>query len=162
MFASKPENDHVVDTLQHALLAMSYGDVLTYRQLTIIAGRDVQRDHRYLLMRARDLAEKHNGSLFESVRAVGIKRLTASETPEVGLTAIRGIRRKARHGVRRLARINSNSLSDTERKRAIAYSALLGAVALLSDGHKARAVAVVADPAKPIPPHDVLRMFADE
>lgn len=160
MFPTNPENEIIVQKLSDALSAVSVGDVMPYIKLNKLVGRDVQNGNRYLLLKAQDRAEKNSGCIFESVRSVGIKRLNASEAPEVGLTAIRRIRRKAKRGARRLGHINSNSLSDSERKRTIAYGSLLGVIAMMADGNKARTLAAVADPAKPIPPKDILQMFA--
>lgn len=159
MFNTNPENTKIVEKLSERLSGLPVGETLAYIEANKIAGCDVQHKKRYLLIRAVDKAERDNGCIFDSVRQVGIKRLIAAEAPEVGLYAIRGVRRKARRGARRLERINSNSLSDTERKRTIAYSALLGTIAMMADGNKARTVAAVADPAKPIPPKDILAMF---
>lgn len=157
---TNPEYETIVQNLVHALAALPVGETLPYISANKIAGRNVQNGSRYLLLKARDRAEKEHGCIFESIRSVGMKRLNASEAPEVGLAAIRGVRRKARRGARRLNHINSNSMSDTERKRAIAYGSLLGTIAMMADGNKARTIAAVVDPAKPIPPKDILQMFA--
>lgn len=160
MFETKPETAATVQKLYDKLCTLSVGATLVWPDARKVAGPDIQGRTRWLMTRAIERAEKDLGCIFESVRNVGIKRLAASESPEVGLYAIRGVRRKARRGARRLERLNSNSLSDTERKRAIAYRSLLGTLALMADGNKARTLAAVADPAKPIPPKDILQMFA--
>lgn len=156
---TNPENEKIVEKLTDALAAVPVGETLAYVQANKVAGRDVQKRCRHLLQRAVDRAEKANGCIFESVRDVGLKRLIAAEAPEIGLATIRGLRRKAKRGARRLERINSNSLSDAEKKRTIAYSSLLGTIAMMADGNKARTIAAVIDPAKPIPPKDILQMF---
>lgn len=161
MFATTPENELVVERLTNALIDMSIGSTLAYSTLNDIAGCKLD-DRRSLLKRARERAEISAGAMYEAVRGVGIKRLNASDSPEVGLGALRSCRRKARKGARRLNRINSNSLSDQDRKRVIAYGSLLGAIATVADGNKARTVAaVVIDTVNPIPPKDVLKMFMD-
>lgn len=159
MFQTNPETAAIVDRLVTELSGISVGDTLIYQKLNKVAGSDVQDKGRYLLTRAIDRAEKQIGCIFETVRAVGIKRLNAAESPEVGLAAIRGVRRKAKRGARRLSHINSNSLDDAGRKRTIAYGSLLGVIAMMADGNKARTIAAVIDPAKPIPPKDILQMF---
>jgi hypothetical protein len=163
LFTSNPENQAAVERLVNALIEMPIGSVLAYPTLNSIAGCDVTTGNRYLLLRARDKAEKDVGCIFEPVRSIGLKRLTASESPEVGLSTIRGVRRKARKGARRLQRIDSNSLSDTERKRQLAYGSLLGAVAVMADGNKARTIAaIIIDPVTPIPPSSILQMFVED
>src|ERR1041385_5121012 len=136
MFATNPENEIIVQKLVGALEAAPVGELVPYIVLNKLVGRDVQNGSRYLLLKAQDRAEKNCGCIFESVRSVGIKRLSAAEAPEIGLTAIRRVRRKARRGVRRLEHINSNSMSDGDRKRAIAYRSLLGTIVLMADGNK--------------------------
>jgi hypothetical protein len=162
MFVTNPESAAAVERLEAALADMPIGSVLAYQTLNQIAGADVQRENHYLLARARDKAEISLGCIFEAVRGVGIKRLNASESPDVGLSSIRSVRRKAKKGARRLTRIDSNSLSDSERKRALAYGGLLGAIATIADGNKARTIAAVADPVSPIPPASILRMFVED
>jgi hypothetical protein len=156
---TNPEYEKIVQALVDALAAVPVGDTLAYIVANKIAGRDIQKRSRYLLIKAQARAEKQYGCIFESIRSVGIKRLNASDAPEVGLAAIRGVRRKAKRGARRLSNISSNSQSDPERKRTIAYSSLLGTIAMMADGNKARTIAAVIDPAKPIPPKDILQMF---
>lgn len=159
MFQTNPENTAIVEKLASFLSSVSVGDTAPYFKIKQATGCDITKNQRWLFVRARDAAEKTLGCIFETVRGVGIKRLNAAESPEIGLATIRGVRRKARHGARRLERINSNSLSDGERKRAIAYGSLLGTIAMMADGNKARTVAAVIDPAKPVPPKDILQMF---
>lgn len=160
MFESKPENTATIQKLYDRLSALSVGGIFVWPDAKKIAGADIQDRNRWLMTRAIEKAEKDCGCIFESVRGVGIKRLHASDATEVGLHTIRGVRRKARRGARRLERISSNSLTDPDRKRSIAYQSLLGTIAMMADGHKARTLAAVADPAKPIPPKDILQMFA--
>jgi hypothetical protein len=159
MFESKPETTATIQKLYDKLCALSVGSILVWPDARRIAGAEIQHKQRWLMSRAIDRAEKDCGCIFESVRGVGVKRLHASDAPEVGLHAIRGVRRKARRGAKRLERIKSNSLSDGERKRVIAYGSLLGAIGMMADGNKARTLAAVADPAKVIPPKDILQMF---
>lgn len=159
MFATNPENEAIVLKLVNALVDLPVGAIAPYDQLKRIGGRDLLNGRRYLLKRARDKAEIQARGIFEAVKSVGVKRLTAAEAPEIGLAGLRGIRRKAKRCSRRLDHIDSNSLSDHERRRTIAYRSHHNAIAMMSDGNKSRTIAAVIDPAKPIPPEDILRMF---
>lgn len=156
---TNPEHVKIIDDLAKKLAEVSIGGVIEYAALSGVAGRDITGRYNYLLQSAREKAEKELGCLFEAVRGVGIKRLAASESPEVGLGILRRIRRGARRGVSRLGRLSTNSLSETENKRVIAYSSMLGAIGMMADGNKARTIAAVVDPAKPVPPTDILEMF---
>ena len=160
MFApANPEHAIIVDKIAEALAALPMGDTIAYAKLNELSGREVDGRYRYLLVKATEAAEKQLGCVFECVRSVGVKRLNSSEAPEVGLAAIQAVRRRAKRGAKRLGRLSANSLSDTENKRVIAYRAMLGAIATVADGRKVSTLAVVADPARPIPPGDILGMF---
>lgn len=156
---TNPEHAQIIDRLTDMLSAVQIGGVLTYEAASATVGRNVANKHRYLLEAARERAEKNLGCLFECVRTVGIKRLPPSEAPEVGLSSIRRVRKAAKRGARRLTRLNANSLNEHEQKRVISYRAMLGAIALIADGNKARTVAAVANPVEPIPPQSILEMF---
>ena len=132
---------------------------MPYAELNAIAGREVAHRNRHILAAACRQAEQDCGCLFGTVRTVGIMRLKPADTPEIGLHTVRHIRRSAKRTIARMAGVNENSLSDAERKRSIGYRSILGAIALVADGNKARTVAAVADPVKPFPPNDILQMF---
>ncbi len=157
--ATNPENTAIVDRLADLLEKLPVDGEIAYLTLNEAARRDVSRRSRYLLQKAVAQAEANQGCIYECIRSIGIKRLSAEAGPDVGLSCIRSVRRKANRGARRLGRIQSNSLPDGIRKRTIAYSAMLGAISMLADGNKARTVAAVADPSKPIPPVDILSIF---
>lgn len=158
---TNPEHAAIIERLADRLAALSIGDTLAYIEANEIAGgRDIAGRYRYLMDKAREKAEKRLGCIFECIRSVGIKRLPTSECPEVGLVAIRRVRRISKRGVARLGRLSTNSLSTAEQKRVIGFTSMLGAIAMVADGNKARTVAAVADPARPIPPADILSMFA--
>lgn len=158
---TNPEHAAIVGKLSDMLTALPIGGILTWDAATEAVQRDIRTRHRYLLMAARERAEKALGCIFEAVRGEGLKRLSASDSPEIGLSAIRRVRKAAKRGVRRLERINANSLSEPEVKRVIGYRAMLGAIAMIADGNKARTVSAVIDPTNPIPPKSILEMFKD-
>lgn len=160
MFApTAPENAAAIQRMESVLSELSIGSTLGYDKLIKIAKCDVRNGHRWLLQKAIDNCEKNLGCAFECVRTVGIRRLMSSEIPDIGLAALRRARIAARKGKRRIDRANINSMSESDRRRVIGYGAMLGAVALLADGRKASAIAAVADPAKAIPPQNILDMF---
>lgn len=160
MFApTDPENAKIVERLTDALTAVPIGGILDYATASDLAGRDVHGRYRYLMSSAREKAEKQLGCIFAVVRNVGIKRVEDAFAPEVGLTSIRRVRRIAKRGTKRLRRLNGNSLSESEHRRVISYSSMLGAIAMMADGNKVRTISAVIDPAKPIPPENILKMF---
>lgn len=153
------ENLALIEKLKATLRNLPMGETLGYPAINKIVGFNIQTNRRHLLIRAIEAVEKELGCCFETVRDIGIQRLTSESIPDVGLAAVRRARRAARRGKKRLDRVNVNSLEPSQHRRVIGYSAMLGAVALVADGRKALAIAAVADPAKPIPPANILDMF---
>lgn len=155
-----PENASIILKLEGVLASLPIGSLADYLTLNLTAGCDVRVKHRWLLRKAVDNIEKTLGCAFECVRGMGIRRLTSDEAPDIGLSSIRKVRATAKRGKRRIERMNQNSLSDYDRRRIVGYGAMLGAIALIADGRRAISIAAVADPAKPIPPKNILSMFA--
>ena len=160
MFETNPENAPIIERLAAMLAELPMGETLTYVSMSKAVRRDLVGRNRHLLTQAREHAEKQLGCIFDCVRKIGIKRLASPDCPEVGLVAMRRVRKVAKRGAKRLNRLNVNSLSESETKRVVAYRSMLGAIALVADGNKARTLAaVVVDPVNPIPPADILQMF---
>lgn len=76
---TNPENAAIIEKLYQKLCELSVGDTLAYLTLSQAAGKDVSSNgkNRHLLEAAREKAEKDLGCIFETVRSVGVKRLTA-------------------------------------------------------------------------------------
>lgn len=160
MFAStSPGNAAIVDRLITTLSAAPIGHVISYSDLRSVAPGWNKGRNFWLLTAAKAKVEKDLGCVFAIVRGAGIKRLEGHDIPGVGLAALGKIRRGARREKKRIDRVNINSLSDTDQKKVIGTSAMLGAIAVIADGRKAGAVADVADRAKPVPPANVLALF---
>lgn len=157
---TSPERAKIIELLAQALANIPMGATLPYGVFKSIAsGFHNSVSDYWLLSVAREKVEKDLGCAFETVRGVGIKRLTSDEIPNIGLSSIRRIRRTANRGKKRINRVNQNSLTASEQRRVVGMSAMLGAIALIADGRKAAAVATVADPTTPIPPENILEMF---
>lgn len=109
-FQSIPENKRIISALEDYLCENALNGLIAYAKINRVAGKDVQRSARYLLESAIERAERRLGCVFGTVHSVGIKRLEADETSSVGVASIRGIRRKARKSVKRMARVNSNEM----------------------------------------------------
>lgn len=160
MFQTTPENVKIVENLTAALSELPVGGTLLYEQLSQACGRDITKENQWLLARAINRVEENLGCILSRVRGVGVKRLNSADSPQVGLASIQKVRRIAKKGSNRLGRINTNSLDDVGQRDVIAYRAMLNAVATIADGRKASAIATVADPVKPIPPENIIQMFA--
>lgn len=159
---TSPERARTIEALSSILETIPSGETLPYSFFTTKATGFKNNGDGWLLGVAREKTEKRLGCAFETVRSVGVKRLTSDQCPNIALSALRRIRRQANRGKRRVERLNPNSLSEGEQRRVVGMSAMLGAIALLADGRKASAISAVADPTKPIPPKNILEMFRTE
>lgn len=148
MFQSKEENTRIIAALERALSEIPIGGTRPYRELNTIAGINVQNGRRDLLARAQKKAEQHMNALFASVRGVGIKRLVADETPQVGSVAIASIRRKAGKATKRMVVVSSNSMNADARQNTALKLAHLNILHGLADNRKTTAFAApaTADP----------------
>lgn len=140
MFAkADPEKYASVERMCALLEALPVEGVVTYAQLSAAAGFPVNCDTgRYWLTEARQRAETVTGTLFDTVRGTGIKRLQGDAFPDVGVRGIRKIRKCAKRTGSRLKKTRSNDLSDATRKTLIAQQAQLGAIASLADNRKTK------------------------
>lgn len=128
-FNSRPELQFEVDRLAAMLTEAPVDEIVTYAAMAAAIGRDVQTVARPSLLRARVIAEKECGSLFATVTKIGVKRLSASSAPMVGVSAVKSIGRKARRAIRRLETVNGN-MAPEEHQRISACKSQLGAIAL--------------------------------
>lgn len=161
MLKSNPENQADIRALADFLAALPVGEIATYDQLSQAIGRNVRNGAGYILTAARDAVEKESGAIFGTVHRVGVKRLTGQEAIGIGAQTGRKIRRAARRGIGRLGRIRDNSLTDADRKRINAYTAQLGAVALLAQTSTARKVEKQSTTATVLPVGRVLQVFSE-
>jgi hypothetical protein len=77
------------------LIATSISAIVTYPQLSVVVGKDIQR-HRYLLARGLVLASREAGAVFQNLRGVGYQRLPSAEVHRLGAHARQRIRRTTR------------------------------------------------------------------
>lgn len=159
MFTTSPENAAAITRLEAALSELPIGGIINYKQLVTVAKFDIRNGSRWLLAKAIDNVEKTSQCAFECVRSVGVRRLPTDEIPDIGLASLSRIRRAAKRGKKRIDRANTNSMSESDKRRVIGYGAMLGAVSVIADGRRATSIAAVADPVKPIPPENILDIF---
>ena len=133
--ATSPENAQDIEILSAALSDLPVGATIEYGTLTEAIGRDIQA-HRWLLQAAVKAIETETGSLYETVRNVGVKRLPPEDLPGVGLNTIRKVRRASKKGYHRLAAVRTNSLSPEDAAKIIAHRSQLGAISMVADGRK--------------------------
>lgn len=158
-FTATPEIEADIQALSAALEACPIGETVSYAALSEAIGRDV-RNCRHVLAAARRQAEENTGHLFQTIRTVGVKRLTAEEIPAVGLGVMRHVRRSARAGMNRLAAVRVNDMPEGEARKIIAHRSMLGAIALVADGRKATSLLPdIEKTAQTVPAGRVLELF---
>lgn len=141
-FTSNPENVAAIEKIADVLRRVSIGSTVGYYELSAAAGadRDVRGDARHLLDAARETVEKEDGSRFESVRGVGVKKLLASELPDLGASHVRRTRRAALRGIKRLTGLAAN-LTEKDRATIVAQRTVLGVAANVATMSAVKAVA---------------------
>ena len=154
MFQSSPETAAAIEAIKAILVSLPIGQAASYPQLSEAAGFDVTAN-RYALNKARSEAEKECGGLFEPLRGLGIRRMESERAPDVGLHAIRKVRRSAVRSAERLGHVRVNDMSDTDRNRFTSHKAQLGAIALLADGRKTATISLQSK-GHELPPKDAL------
>ena len=158
-FKSNPENAADIQAMASALSKASIGETITYKALSEAIGRDVRTRH-WLLAAARNQVEAETGALYETIRDVGVKRLSSEAVSDVGLQVIQKVRRTAKRGIKRLSHVRTNDLTQDEANKLIAHRSQLGAISLVADGRKSVTVAKEAATSGAIVPAGrVLDMF---
>lgn len=161
MFQSKPEIDATVERIKQVLVDLPIGKTAPYSALSDAAGFDIT-ENRFALSKARNRAEEESGGLFETVRGYGVRRLPSEHIPDVGLHAVRKVRRAAKRGVKRLSGVRVNDIPELEKHRLMAHKSQLGAIALVADGRKTVSIAAVSNGLE-LPPRDaILALFGKE
>ena len=110
-----PETDLLVDRLRQVPL----GQEISYRDLSLVIGRDVATAARQRLYGARRIAERDHGVCFFAVRSRGLRRITVDELPQVGEHTRRGVRAKVAGAIKTITSVlgNANGASpETVRK----------------------------------------------
>jgi hypothetical protein len=129
-----------------ALLAVSIDQIISYGELTRVAGCDIQgTNNRWIVTHAREHCTKTRGVMFANERHVGYRRLSSeSGVKFAGERGIRRTRSAAHTANRRLqnAVARANDLSPAEQKLANQRMAVFGMVEYLT---KARTVNTMPD-----------------
>ncbi len=88
------ERSYETDAIYRQIIKLNIDEIVTYKQLSGIIGRDIRQARNYLAT-ARRIAQRDNGIVCSVVRNVGIKRLRDVAIVESANASIRSIRRKA-------------------------------------------------------------------
>ena len=108
------ERSYETDAIYRQIIKLNIDEIVTYKQLNGIIGRDIQQARNYLAT-ARHIAQRDNGIVCSVVRNVGIKRLRDVAIVESANASIRSIRRKASRKKDELLCVRREELSDEEK-----------------------------------------------
>jgi hypothetical protein len=114
-----------VRTLCGALGECNTGQLLTYRHLSQLIGRDVQTEARAVLGSARKIMQRERGFVFGTVIGEGLKRLNDVEIVQTGAQTIVSIRHASRRGAERVAKAAPEQLPLESRVRMNTYLSVL-------------------------------------
>lgn len=109
---------------------LSPGESVTYDQLSEITGRNIKQ-HRHILLTARNTALRENKMVFDCITGVGIKRLSDSEI--VSMESVRPmarVRSALRNGVKRIT--CAQNITNEERIRVNASLSMFSVLAEFS------------------------------
>lgn len=144
-----------VAALVATLIASKSGDIISYDDLTKSVGRDV-KVHRWLALRALDVAARDHGAVFANERGKGYVRLDPSQAHSLGHTARARVRRTTRKAAKtiRYALQRQNDIDPETARKTNAELSVLGLLEHISgnkyvvpnDVHETRAepVAITA------------------
>ena len=132
MFSTNPQTAIEVDVIAVILEAMPYGSTLPYDAMSKKIGRDVRKDARMSVLKARRRAERNTKSLYATVRGIGVQRLLSQSIAGLGKDVRAKIGRKARSTYERLSSAKYNDIDTRQQAQIDAERSLLGAIAAMS------------------------------
>jgi len=132
-------------TLYNRIKTMKIGDVIEYKELNALIGRDCQKT-RGPLTTARRRAERLDNIVIECVHNEGIKRIDDIELVAVGESGIRHIHRKANKIFTKLGKTdNFEAMPQDKKQRLIALRTL---AAFSKDVTKEKRIKVIENSVK--------------
>lgn len=141
--------------------AMEIDSIISYDELSGIAGADVQSAKRYWLERARKIAESNPDPVFtESVFGIGLRRIAGGMVADVERTSTVGrIRRATRRSARRLSKVDYDKLTDDEKRAHNIAATTMGTLALFVGRSGQLTIEKAASSTPSIDPRDTLKLF---
>ena len=113
----------------HLSTITDHKHIVTYLQLSEIAGCDVQKDKRGWLQTAIRIDEREgNGRLWGCIRGVGVKLMSPDEAVEIGSNGIRRAASLSRKALRRISKCDYRSMSEESKLKHNINAAVLGAL----------------------------------
>jgi hypothetical protein len=135
-FRKNPTRQREIAALSQVLSELSMDAIADYVLLADVAKCPIDASS-YSLIQARRHVERRTGMRFETVRGLGIRKMTSTEVPRIGEQARRSIGRKARRQGRRLTHLSYN-LGGSTTRQVDAERSLLGAISTLASTPRER------------------------
>lgn len=127
---TQDNNEQNISLLEKMLINMSPGQLISYKEMSSLIGKDVQSNGYSVLYRARIRAEKQ-GFIFGTVTNEGLKRLCDTEISKTADKTFSRIRHISKNGNRKLSGIQDlSALPSSERSRVIAQKSILNIISL--------------------------------
>lgn len=136
-------------TLYDRLIKLQVNEEVSYKELNILIGRDVQDGAYGQLRTAIRKALSENQFVIECVRGVGVKRLDDIATVEVGMDHLKRSRRMAKRGVRKLGAVQEFDKLPNDKK--VAHNAamsILGAIFSMGSSSNVKKIEAKVEEAK--------------
>lgn len=150
-YRPKGTRDVAIDLIKDKLRRLDAGCVLTYKELSAVAGYAVFGNS-HAVQRARHelLHEERIGTA--PVRGEGIRRLTSEQIVELSSAGRRAVRRKAGREVRKLQAADIGSIEHKLQVEAAFNLGVLGALSVMLHGARCAAMLQHTNRASDLPP----------
>jgi hypothetical protein len=153
------ETQQLAKRLKVAVDAEDY-NVIPYSELSAICGFDVQRDGRSYLKSAREIVERDTGRLLAVVPTEGVKLATLEEQTAIAPDVVQRLKRATTKGLKRVARVQMDKLTDEQRRECHTAASVLGAVHLFTKPKSIARIESAVDKAMDkLPIGDTLKLF---
>jgi hypothetical protein len=149
----------LADWLIKQAAAKDYDRVITYSEMSDVAGVDVQ-EKRGVLTTARNVVHREAGLVFGTVIGQGVKLCTSAEIVGIGDHALRHVRKTTGKAIRKMASVKFEELSSVDQVRHNTTVSFLGAMRLMTNASSRKRLegAVAAKQAR-LEVRDTLNLF---
>jgi len=145
--------------LADRLKSLQVGDIVSYEELSRLAGENVQQ-HSARLRSARKMVERDSGFLLAPIRGIGIKRIEPTEQAMIGPNAIQKARRRTNRDLFRMSLVAFDALTDEQKAAHNTAASALGAMELFTRARSLhKLAAAVGNQHERIPVADTLKLF---
>lgn len=113
--------------LYERLIKVPPGGFVSYKELSELIKRDVQKNVRYLLETARRKSLNENQIVFGTIKNKGLKRLEDIEKVSIGENVIEHVRRASKAGIKKIMCVeNFDKLPNPEKIKHNTHLSMLG------------------------------------